>query len=71
MPKETLKPDYVEGGYRELLRCGPNTAGGLDKVPAASRLYVVDSYNYRVQYFRDTTAGVTPASFGRVKVVFR
>jgi hypothetical protein len=26
-----------------------------------ARLYVVDSYNYRVQSFRDTTSGVAPA----------
>jgi hypothetical protein len=38
---------------------------------SASRFYVVDSYNYRVQYFRDTTSGVALASLGRVKAVFR
>jgi hypothetical protein len=36
-----------------------------------SRLYVVDSYNYRVQYFRDTTSAVAPTSLGKVKAVFR
>jgi hypothetical protein len=42
------------------------------ETPASSgRLYVVDSYNYRVQYFRDATAAVVPALLGKVKAVFK
>jgi hypothetical protein len=46
-------------------------AFGFQPNAAGYRFYVVGSYNYRVQYFRDTTSGVTPASLGRVKAVFR
>jgi len=44
---------------------------GLAFNAAGARLYVLDQYNDRVQYFRDTTAGVAPASLGKVKAVFK
>jgi hypothetical protein len=69
--KQSLKSGDVEKKYWELLPCKAIRVTESVKIPAGSRLYVVDSYNYRVQYFRDTAPGVAPASLGMVKAVFR
>lgn len=34
-------------------------------------VYSIDTYNYRVQYFRDAPSGVAPTSLGRVKAAFK
>ena len=44
---------------------------GIIVTSDASRVYVGDRYNHRVQYFKDTEHAVSPASLGRVKALFR
>jgi tripartite motif-containing protein 71 len=44
---------------------------GLALSPDGRRLYVADTVNNRVQYFRWSDTAVTPASLGRVKALFR
>ena len=39
--------------------------------PAGDRLYVVDTLNHRIQYFKWINPAVAPASLGRVKALFR
>ncbi|MEE8640363.1 MAG: hypothetical protein V3T41_08135, partial [bacterium] len=34
-------------------------------------VYVADSWNHRLQYFRWSPPAVSPASLGRVKAIFR
>ena len=44
---------------------------GLALSPDGRRLYVADTGNSRMQYFRWTETGVTPTSLGRVKALFK
>ena len=46
-----------------------NEPGGLSL--AGNRLYVADTNNNRVQYFKDLQPAVEPTSVGRVKGLFK
>jgi DNA-binding beta-propeller fold protein YncE len=48
-----------------------NNPFGLAVTDNGSRVYVADSRNSRVQYFRQTAPAVLPASVGKVKALFR
>jgi len=48
-----------------------NYPSGIALSPSGPLAYVVDSDNWRVQWFRETLTDVTPASLGRVKALFR
>ncbi len=44
---------------------------GVAVSSTGARVYVADSLNNRVQYFKDTEYAVTPTSLGRVKALFK
>ncbi len=44
---------------------------GVALTATGDRLYVSETGNSRVQYFKDTEFAVAPASLGRVKALFR
>jgi len=46
-----------------------NKPGGV--TVKGPRAYIIDRFNDRVQYFKDTEHAVAPASLGRVKALFR
>jgi hypothetical protein len=48
-----------------------NTPLGVAPLPDGTRVHVADSYNHRIQYFRDTYPAVVPSSLGRIKGLFR
>ena len=44
---------------------------GVNVAPASGNVYVADTYNHRVQYFKWENTAVVPASLGRVKALFK
>jgi DNA-binding beta-propeller fold protein YncE len=39
--------------------------------PDGTRVYVVDTDNHRIQYFREAPTNIVPSSVGRIKALFR